>query len=226
MLFAKSFSFGQNQAEVKIDSAEIKKYAPSKEAEEKVFSDPKLKYDHKVVAAKGIFDKLLEWLSKKLFGNASYDNISSARSIIIWTIVVIAVIVIIWLLSKSEMGSLIRPKPKATAFSFSDITEDLDTINFDTKIKEAASNGDYRLAIRWHYLKMLFLLDKKGLISFAPFKTNIDYTNELKNKKFTEGFVKFSRIYEYVWYGQFTLNEITYKGNASDFETFEKEINV
>jgi hypothetical protein len=149
-----------------------------------------------------------------------------ARTTIIWTIVLAAIAILIWLLSTSQLVSLIKPKPKSTSFNFNDVTEDLNAINFDLKISEALQQFDYRLAIRWRYLKMLFILDKKQMIAFAPFKTNIDYGNELKGKNYHPGFMKLSRIYEYVWYGQFTLNDNDYGNNAQEFETIERQINV
>lgn len=148
------------------DSTEVKISRPSKASEEKIFSDSKLKYDHKIEAKKGLFERFLEWLTELLFDKAGYDNISITREIIIWTIIVISVIVVVWLLLRSEMVSLIKPKAKAAAFNFSDITEDLDTIDFNKRINDAFEKGDYRLAIRWHYLKMLYLLDIK-----IPMKT-------------------------------------------------------
>jgi hypothetical protein len=208
------------------DSTEIKTRYPSKSKEEQIFSDSKLNYKKNAVDKKGMFERFLEWLAEKLFGKAGYDNISTAREIIIWTIVIISVAVIIWLLSRSELISLVKPKAKATAFSFSDITEDLDTINFNQQIQDALAHNDYRLAIRWHYLKILFLLDKKSLITFAPFKTNIDYNNELKGKNIHSSFGTLSRIYDYVWYGQFNLNEQSYQNNAAEFEAAERKIDV
>ncbi|MGZ3920360.1 MAG: hypothetical protein ACXVPB_13975, partial [Bacteroidia bacterium] len=129
------------------DTAEIKTLRPSKEKEREIFSDSKLNYKKDIIAKKGIFERFLEWLAEKLFGKAGYDNISTARTIIIWTIVIISLGIIIWLLSRSELISLTRTKAKSTSFSFTDITEDLDTINFNQKIKDALSGQDYRLAI-------------------------------------------------------------------------------
>ncbi|MCE3259594.1 MAG: hypothetical protein K0S12_1235, partial [Bacteroidetes bacterium] len=117
--------------------------------EEKIFSDSKLQYNYKVTAKKGWFERFLEWLAEKLFNNAGYDNIALTRDLIIWSIIVVSVVIVIWLLMRSDMVSLIRPKPKAAAFNFSDITEDLGTINFNHRITNAAQSGDYRLAIRW-----------------------------------------------------------------------------
>ena len=163
-------------------------------------------------------ERFLEWLAEKLFGKAGYDNVSAARIIIVWTIVIISLGIITWLLSRSELISLTRAKSKTTSFNFTDITEDLDTINFDKQIKEAVGALNYRLATRWHYLKLLYVYDKKQLIIFAPFKTNIDYSNELRNNEEQQKqFLKLSRIYEYVWYGQFTLNEENYRNYEQEF---------
>jgi len=218
------------------DSTEIKLIKPSKEKEEAVFSDSKLKYENKGVDGKGIFQRFLEWLAELIFGNSNSKNTRIARDIIIWTIIIIAFAVIIRLLFKTQLISLVRPKTKATAFNFTDITEDLNTIDFEKKISEALLQSDYRLAIRWRYLKILFMLDKKNLITFAPFKTNLDYyhelsksnskINELKENNFHTSFTKLSRIYEYAWYGQFILKETDYGNNASDFITFEKQISA
>lgn len=217
----------RSQAQTDIqDTTSITIIQPSKEKEKEIFSDSKLNYKHEVVAKKGMMEKFLEWLAEMLFGKAGYDNVNTARQILIWSVIILSIVIIVWLLSRSELVSLVKPKSKATAFNFSDVTEDLGTINFDQKINEAEKQSDYRLAIRWHYLKILFLLDKKGLINFASFKTNIDYGNELKGKPYHPGFIRLSRIYEYVWYGQFELNETSYHNNASEFKTIERQLHV
>ncbi|MCW3076828.1 MAG: hypothetical protein JWO32_1437 [Bacteroidetes bacterium] len=199
---------------------------PGPEKEKKVFSDPKLNYKRDTIKKKGFFEDLLEWLAEKIFGRAGYNNISMARTLIIWAIVLLSVLIIIRLLSKSELSGLIKTRTKGTTFNFTDITEDLHEINFDEKIKQLVLMADYRGAIRWHYLKMLFVFDKKGIISFAPHKTNIDYSYELKGKQTYNDFKKLSRIYDYVWYGQFNLTEETYIKNAEIFKTVENQINV
>ncbi len=208
------------------DTSSIKILSPTKQKEQSVFSDSKLKYKQNIKGAPSLIDRFLSWLSDWLFGNVGYDNLNRTRTIIIWTVIVIAVAIIIWLLSKTQLVSLIKPKPKATFFNFTDITEDLNTINFEQKIADALKTADYRLAIRWHYLKILFVLDKKQLIVFAPFKTNVDYMYELKKDTYKTSYKQLSRIYEYIWYGQFAVNESSYTDNAIEFKNFEHELNV
>jgi len=212
--------------QVKIDSSKIITLSPSKEKEEQIFSDPKLKYKQTIAAGKGMFERFLEWLAEKLFGDAGFDSISTARQIIIWTICIVAVTLVIWLLSRSDMVSLIRPKPKATAFNFMDVIEDLDKINFEEKIRSALADNDLRLATRWHYLKILFLMDKSKLIHFASYKTNIDYRYELKSTKHQHAFIRLSYIYEHVWYGKFVIGINDYKEKEVEFNDFEKQLDV
>ena len=211
---------------VLIDSSWVDITNPSKEKEQEIFSDSKLKYKQTVSAQKGMFERFFAWLAEKLFGNAGFENIMTAQKIVIWTVCIIAVALVIWLLSRSDMVSLIRPKPKATAFNFMDVIEDLDKINFEEKIKHALAENDFRLATRWHYLKILFLMDRAKLIAFASYKTNIDYRYELKSKKHQQGFIRLSYIYEYVWYGKFIIGINDYKEKEVEFNNFEKELGV
>ncbi len=169
---------------------------------------------------------LLEILAEKLFSSTGAEAVQKTRKLILWSVVIASVIVVIRLLRRSSISGLTRATPKSTAFSFNDITEDLHSINYSERISEALSQNDYRMAIRWHYLELLFQLDKQQLIHFAPHKTNIDYRYELKDKGTQRGFYEASRIYDYVWYGQFVLNETDYSDNAKTFISLKKELHV
>lgn len=208
------------------DTSAIHVITPSKAKEEAVFADQKLKYKGDVKAAPGFFDTFLAWLAYKLFGKVSPENVGNARNIIVWSTVMISLVVLIRLLLRTDLVSLTKQKAKSTAFNFTDLTEDLNAVNFDQRIAEALKNADYRLATRWQYLKMLFLLDKKQVISFAPYKTNIDYKYEIRDKNLQDVFTSLSRIYEYVWYGRFVITEYNYALNSEKFSALEKQLNV
>lgn len=199
---------------------------PAADLEKKVFSDPKLKYDLNVKYDPGIFERFMDWLSDLLFGNTNYENIQFTRELIIWTVIILCVIVVIWILLKSDLSRLIRPKSKMTTFNFSEITEDLSTINFDKMIEDAVKNADHRMAVRWNYLKCLYLLEKGGHLVFQPAKTNIDYQYDLKRSLFLNEFMSVSRIYDYVWYGKFTVDQAKYNDLRKEFTEFESHLNV
>jgi len=191
-----------------------------------VFGDSKLQYNIKTKYEPGMLERFINWLSDLIFGDRNTDNIQLTRKIIIWAIILASLGVIIWILLKSDLSRLIIPKSKLTTFNFSELTEDLSTINFDKMIDEACKDEDYRTAIRWHYLKTLYLLEKANYLVFQPSKTNIDYQNDLKKTNLVKEFVSISRIYDYVWYGKFLVDETKYHNLKKDFTTFENQLHV
>jgi len=199
---------------------------PSSELEKKIFADPKLKYNVNVKYDPGIFERFMEWLADLIFGNTSYENIQFTRGLIIWTVIILCVIVVIWILLKSDFSRLIRPKSKMTTFNFSEITDDLSTINFDKMIDDAVKNEDYRMAVRWSYLKCLYVLEKGKHLVFQPAKTNIDYQYDLKKSPFLNEFMSVSKIYDYVWYGKFSVDLGKYNQLKKEFTEFESHLNA
>lgn len=209
-----------------IDSSVLKFIRPDSVLEKKVFDDPKMKYDRDVQYEPGLLDRFMDWLSELLFGNNNNENIEFTRTLIIWAVIIFCVILVIWLLWRSDLSRLVRPESKLTTFNFNEITDDLSTINFDKMIDEAIKNDDFRTAIRWNYLKCLFLLEKGGHLMFQPSKTNIDYLNDLRKSDFLSEFKAVSRIYDYVWYGKFTVDQSKYTELKREFSSFESHLNV
>lgn len=86
--------------------------------------------------------------------------------------------------------------------------------NLDQLIQEAIQKQNYRLAIRYYYLKLLKYLIDNQLIEWHPDKTNRDYVMALKGSELQPLFNRLTYIYEYVWYGKF-------KPDFQDFETMQ-----
>jgi len=78
--------------------------------------------------------------------------------------------------------------------------------DFENLIDEALSNNNYKLAIRYLYLKTLSSLSKKHLISLKDWKSPYDYQRELKGDTAT-CYAEIARLFEYVWYGDFDANK-------------------
>jgi len=209
-----------------IDSSIIEVKKPDSLIEKKLFSEDQLQYKTNVKYEAGILERFMDWLSELIFGNNNYENIYLTRQIILWTVIIISIGVVIWLLLRSDFSKLVRPESKLTTFNFNEITEDLSTINFDKMIEEAFQNGDYRLAIRWYYLRTLFVLEKGKYLVFQPSKTNIDYKNDLKKTNFQNEFMALSKIYEYVWYGKFEIDLTKYNDFKKEFNSFDSLVNV
>ena len=85
--------------------------------------------------------------------------------------------------------------------------EDVNTINFKLLIQHAIDIKDYRLATRYLYLSNLKLLSEKEIVHWNVNKTNSSYYYEIKDSVLKDAFTRITYIFDYVWYGDFQLNE-------------------
>lgn len=95
--------------------------------------------------------------------------------------------------------------------------------NIDRKIEEAVNAGNLRLATRFSFIKTLKLLDNKGWIRYHPQATNYDYLNQVSQYRVAGDFAFVTRIYEYVWYGEFEINQQQFEKVKPVFEKIFNE---
>ncbi len=133
---------------------------------------------------------------------------------------------LVWYLSGSQVG-LFRKKSKAVpgAEETEEMPEDIFSIRYQREIDKAAAQGNFRLAVRLHFLRLLKLLAEKNMIRYKQDKTNFDYLVELRPNPYYPHFFRLTRHYEYSWYGHFAVQEEVYRVIRGEFDRFEQEIN-
>ncbi len=212
---------------LKFDSTIIKQITPSSTKEKDVFSQVDLDFVKKTdVSDISLWQRFINWLASLIFGNDNYESVGNSTRVLFWIVVVIGLIVIIWALTKVNFTRYFKSSAKKNTFNFTDIEEDISGINFAEKINLAIKENNFRLAIRWHYLKQLNTLNETNKITWLPYKTNIDYSNELIKTTIYPQFKDISRIYDYAWYGEYKITPTTYVQFEKQFAEFEKLINV
>jgi len=87
---------------------------------------------------------------------------------------------------------------------------------------EAEKAGDYRLAIRYHFLISLHKLAAKNLVQLSAEKTNHQYLQELPSNRRID-FSKLLRIYEYCWFGRVAISSEQYQEVSNEFTLFQKK---
>jgi hypothetical protein len=102
--------------------------------------------------------------------------------------------------------------------------EDIHDINVDTLLQQAIANKDFRLAIRYYYLSSLKTLSNKQVIDYHKDKTNSDYLFEIENTTIRTNFSYLSYVYSYVWYGEFPVDETSFKVAENKYQSFLKSI--
>ena len=105
-----------------------------------------------------------------------------------------------------------------------DIETNIHATDFKQLIEVAENDKNYRLAIRYYYLWLLKGLTNAEIIDYDVEKTNSDYFNEIKSKPIQEEFSYTSYLYNYIWYGEFDVNEQQFNKAKTAFKKFLNSI--
>lgn len=102
--------------------------------------------------------------------------------------------------------------------------EDITDENIDEKIRRASGAGDYRMAVRYSYIKALRLLNDKGWVRLHAQATNHDYLYQVSKYPVAGDFNFLTRVYDHVWYGEFAVNGDQYARLQTDFQKFYQAV--
>jgi len=98
-------------------------------------------------------------------------------------------------------------------------------LDYNTLIQQATEKGDYNIAIRLYYLKLLANLSNKKLIDYSKEKTNFEYQFQLITTVYYPDFVEASKYYEYAWYADITITKKQYDKVVQAYQIFEQKLN-
>ena len=104
-------------------------------------------------------------------------------------------------------GKNILQEPQTSKVHLEDEEEIIQNADIPALIKNAIENSQYRMAVRYYYLQALKELDLKKFIDFEAQKTNNDYISEIQNSSLNNIFKKVTRIYNFIWYGDFQVSK-------------------
>jgi len=155
-----------------------------------------------------------------LFGSAIQSGVPGVITIII--IVVIICLIILKLLGVDYRTVLGRKKIDTPEIDI--YTENVHEMDFDTLISSALKNKDYRLAVRFLYLKNLKALSDKDIILWKANKTNYSYQHEINNSALRSKFLESTLIFDYIWYGEFNVDEEQYMEVSARMKKFNQMI--
>lgn len=207
---------------LKFDTVNPKQLSIDPSIEKEIFSDDAYEYkDVKVQTDKG--ESFWEWLMKKLFGNADPDNISTFFNVIKIILIILFIFGVVWIVLKMNGGKLFKGESAKTSV-FTDISEEISTIDIDKLINDSITKNDFKAAFRYTYLKSLQLMNDKKLIDWKPYKTNYEYYDEFKSEKNKPLFKTLYLGFEYVWYGDGTINKQVFEQYKTEFNQFNQQL--
>jgi len=131
---------------------------------------------------------------------------------------------IVWLFFKLNPGARLLKSKESPEMFFTEEEEIIKTKDIKKLIQKALEKKDYRLAVRYYYLFILKKLREAHIIEYEFDKTNNDYISEINEESINHGFVKATNLYDYIWYGNFSVSEAEYSKASQTFVQLENKI--
>lgn len=216
-------NFSYTEKDIKVDTTAFITNQFNPNFKEK-YRDSEFVYEVKASEI-GVWDRFKEWLMqwlKKLFGLS--DNVStSAVDITLKIIATLIILFVIYLIVKAILNKegqwVFGKSTTKKIINHDDIERNLQHVDFEKLIASTLKTGNQRLAIRYYYLWLLKKMSEKSIIDWNPEKTNSDYLYEIKNDSLKTDFQYASYLYNYIWYGEFEINDTNFLSIKKTFET-------
>ena len=148
------------------------------------------------------------------------DFFSSIFGVIFWILAIGLFGYLVYRLFLSNSSFLSRNR-KNIASDIA-VVEEENTNDPDSLLRNAIKSGNYRLAVRYLYLQSLKRLSEKKFIEINSNKTNYEYVTEIRKHKFANEFASLTLQYEYVWYGEYPVDERLFEQIQNGFTQFNK----
>ncbi len=144
---------------------------------------------------------------------------------VLWVVIVgLFLSVLVYYMAESGLFRRRRSIPDvAVSGDPEQMPEDIFAIQYQKEIDKAVAIGDYRLAVRLQYLRLLKHMAEKNIIRYQQDRTNMDYLMQLHTTGYYHDFFRITQHYEYSWYGHFTVSLLAYQLITAEVKNFENK---
>jgi Domain of unknown function (DUF4129) len=149
----------------------------------------------------------------------SDERYGTTRSVLTYLMIGGTILFVIFKLIGVNITGIFSKKSTSLPINYNISNEDIHSIPYQEAIAQAIAQHNYRLAIRLQYLQSLKVLSDKHLIDWQIDKTNRTYTSEI-TPTLHNAFEHITQQFEYVWYGNFNIDERVYRQIKQDFDSF------
>jgi hypothetical protein len=174
------------------------------------------------------FEKLMQKIERilqSIFGETIFTKSGNFAGVLLRFFAIVLVGFLLYFIIKFLLGKngnfLFGKKNRKVDIKDEELHEDIHEINFPESILKFEKSGDFRSAVRYQFLFTLKKLSDKKLIVWNQEKTNKDYVSELKAPHLKDEFYNLSYIFDYVWYGEFAIDEENYLKFKNQYQSFK-----
>ncbi|MFH0866890.1 MAG: hypothetical protein V1904_11895 [Bacteroidota bacterium] len=192
----------------------------------KYYTDQKdfdYRHDNEKIIVDSWLEKFFDWIARQL-----EDLFSNKPSAVVLRYIIIAVMIVTVVLAMLKISpQKLFFKNKAKDAADIDIEElSLLQSNLDDLVRKEILKKNYRKAIRYLFLKLLKQLDEKEIIKLGIHKTNMEYQYEMRDSAYKNDFSKLSTVFEFVWYGKFSIEEPVFNNVHEEFKNVYQKLNA
>lgn len=214
-----------------IDDSPISKQTITEEDLESYKTDDDFNYIE-VDPEESILDKIYQWFQNLLrkfwetiFGVGTASGfLFFVFRILPYILLGLLIFLLIRFFLKVNSNNILTKSKEKGSVTITEEEQIIKNEDIPALIKEAIQQNNFRLAIRYYYLLTLKYLTENETISWQPQKTNEDYIEEINKSQIKDGFRQITRIYDYVWYGEFGVDALKFETLKQPFENLNKVI--
>ncbi|MEX8548179.1 MAG: DUF4129 domain-containing protein [Mucilaginibacter sp.] len=158
------------------------------------------------------------------------DNLARGRvtgSILQWLFIILGTAALVFLVLKvmgMDVMQIFTGKTNTVEIPYNESVENIHEISFEEEIEKAIASRNFRLAVRLLFLNCLKKLSDAGAIQWKADKTNLAYLHEIQNPEQQQKFGLLTRQFEYVWYGNFKVDQENFQQIKNAFQQFNPKL--
>ena len=169
---------------------------------------------------------IFRYIFEGIFGVQKAAGIlASFLRILPYLLVGVLVFLLIKFFLKVNAQSILQAKREQNKVGLSEEENLIKNEDLQQLVQNALAAKEYRLAVRYYYLFLLQLMTAKEIISWGIQKTNDDYLKEIDRAELKQPFGDITRLYEYIWYGDFPINASKYAVAETAFSNLQNMLN-
>ena len=219
---SRDFTVTQDPVYIDTDPIDKREYENLKDK----YDDSEFIYE-RTLENSGWWSRFKQWLSdffKDLFNINSDAKASDFTDIALKVFYVVIFLLVVFFIVKAiinKEGNWVFGKSSdKNIIPVTDIENNIYEADFKSLISQAESENNYRLAIRYYYLWLLKTLSEAEIIDYDVEKTNSDYYLEINKTETKEEFSYTSYLYNYIWYGEFNIDDHQFNKAKNVFTQF------
>jgi hypothetical protein len=176
-----------------------------------------------VQTKESLWSKIKRWFWNKI-GDLIGPGASLLSKIVFYGLLAFGLIGIFLYFSRVETSKIFRKGDYRQKLNAEILDENIDADNIVQLIQSSKKRGDFKLAIRYWLIQTLIQLESENVIQLDQNKTIAQYRKNFPIASLKSEFGELTKIFEYVWYGEYQLDSDQYDEIEDQFIRFLKSI--